>query len=57
MTDLSAPLQTHAPTSPLARALRRLSKFVKSLFGPRLNSHVDLRHANEHFLRDIGLRR
>lgn len=57
MTDLSAPLQTHAPTSPLARALRRLSTLIKSLFGPHRNSHVDLRHANEHFLRDIGLRR
>ena len=57
MTDLSAPLQTRAPTSPLARALRLPLKFVKSLFEPRPGSDVDLRHANEHFLRDIGLRR
>ncbi|MGI1662548.1 hypothetical protein ACRDNQ_09945 [Palleronia sp. KMU-117] len=57
MTDLSAPPQTQAPTSLLARALRSLSTLVKSFFGPRLNSHVDLRYANEHFLRDIGLRR
>ncbi len=57
MTDLSAPLQTPAPTSPLARALRLPLKFVKSLFEPRPGSDVDLRHANEHFLRDIGLRR
>ena len=57
MTDLSALLQTHAPTSPLARALRLPLTLVKSLFASRLNSDVDLRHANEHFLRDIGLRR
>ncbi|SDL88938.1 MULTISPECIES: hypothetical protein [Roseobacteraceae] len=57
MTDLSAPLQTQAPTSPLARALRLPLTLVKSLFWPRPNSRVDLRYANEHFLRDIGLRR
>lgn len=57
MTDLSAPRQTRAPTSPLARALRLPLTLVKALFGPRPHSDVDLRHANERFLRDIGLRR
>lgn len=57
MTDLSAPLRTRAPTSPLARALRLPLTLVKSLFGPRPASHIDLRCTNEHFLRDIGLRR
>jgi hypothetical protein len=57
MTDLSAPLQTRTPTSPLARALRLPLMLLKSLFEPRPGSDVDLRHANEHFLRDIGLRR
>ncbi len=57
MTDLSAPLRTRAPTSPLARALRLPLTLVKSLFGPRPAPHIDLRCANEHFLRDIGLRR
>jgi hypothetical protein len=57
MTDLSAPLHTQALTSPLARALRFPLTLVKSLFGRRSNSHIDLRYANEHFLRDIGLRR
>lgn len=57
MTDLLAPLQTRAPTSPLARALRLPLTLLKPLFGPRPGSDVDLRHANEHFLRDIGLRR
>jgi hypothetical protein len=57
MTDVSAPLQTRTTTSPIARALRLPLKLVKSLFAPRPGSDVDLRHANEHFLRDIGLRR
>ncbi len=57
MTDRSAPLQTRTPTSPLARALRLPLTLLKSLFAPRPGSDVDLRHANDHFLRDIGLRR
>jgi hypothetical protein len=57
MTDLSAPMQSRTAKSPLARALRLPWTLVKSIFGPRPNSDVDLRHANEHFLRDIGLRR
>lgn len=57
MTDLSAPLQNRATTSPIARALRLPLTLLKSLFAPRPGSDVDLRHANEHFLRDIGLRR
>jgi uncharacterized protein YjiS (DUF1127 family) len=57
MTDHTAPLRTRATTSPLARALRLPLMLLKSLFEPRRGSHVDLRHANEHFLRDIGLSR
>ncbi len=57
MTDLSAPLRTRAPKSLLARALRLPLTLMKSLLGRRPDSDVDLRHANEYFLRDIGLRR
>ncbi|WP_300581812.1 hypothetical protein [Marivita sp.] len=57
MTDLSAPLQSRTPKSPLARALSLPLALLKSLFGPRPGCDVDLRHANAHFLRDIGLRR
>lgn len=57
MADLSTPLRTCAPKLPLARALRLSLALVTSLFGPRPNADVDLRHADEHFLRDIGLRR
>ena len=57
MTDHSAPLQSRKLKSPLARALRLPLALVKSLFGPRPGSDVDLRHFNERFLRDIGLRR
>ncbi|MBS0126497.1 hypothetical protein [Thetidibacter halocola] len=57
MTDLSAQQQSRTAKSPLARALNLPLTLVKSLFGPRPDSDVDLRHANEHFLRDIGLRR
>lgn len=57
MTDLSAPLQPRTAKPPLARALSLPWAFVKSLFEPRPDSDVDLRHANERFLKDIGLRR
>jgi len=57
MTDHSAPLRTRATTSPLARALRLPLMLLKSLFEPRRGFDVDLRNANEHFLRDIGLSR
>lgn len=57
MTEVSTPLQTHAPTRPLARALHLPLTLLKSLFEPRPNCDVDLRDANEHFLKDIGLRR
>ncbi|WP_416881672.1 hypothetical protein [Marivita sp.] len=57
MTDLSALLQSRTPKSPLAHALSLPLALLKSLFGPRPGSDVDLRHANAHFLRDIGLRR
>ncbi|MXQ06785.1 hypothetical protein GQ651_02890 [Alphaproteobacteria bacterium GH1-50] len=57
MTDLSAPLQSGKLKSPLARILRLPLALVKSLFGPRPGSDVDLRRVNERFLRDIGLRR
>ncbi|MDX5391330.1 MAG: hypothetical protein LPK16_13345 [Rhodobacterales bacterium] len=57
MTDRSPPLQTRTPTTHLARALRLPLTLLKSLFPPRPGSDVDLRHANDHFLRDIGLRR
>ena len=57
MADLSTPLRTCAPKLPLARALRLSLALVTSLFGPRPNADVDLRYADEHFLRDIGLRR
>lgn len=57
MTDLSTPLQPHALNSPLARCLRLPVTLLKHLFRSRPSSHEDLRHANEHFLKDIGLRR
>lgn len=57
MTDHLAPLQSCKLKSPLARALRLPLSLLKSLFGPRPGSDVDLRHVNERFLRDIGLRR
>ena len=57
MTDLSAPLRTRVPTRPLARALRLPLRLLKSIFRPRTDDHLDLRHADERFLRDIGLRR
>jgi uncharacterized protein YjiS (DUF1127 family) len=57
MTDIS----THQHSLPLAwstaGALRLPSALLKFLFRSRRVARIDLRHANEHLLKDIGLSR
>ena len=57
MTDISTQQQTLAVPSLLARVVRLPLTLLKYLFRSRRKFHLDRRHANAHFLKDIGLSR
>ena len=57
MTDLSTPQQSLARTLSPVRGLRLSMTFLKHLLRSRRPSQIDFRHANDHFLKDIGLGR
>ena len=57
MTDISTQQQNLAVPSSLTRILRLPFTFLKYLFRSRRKFHLDLRLANAHLLKDIGLSR
>ena len=57
MTDISAHQPSLAFASSPTRGLRLPLTLLKHLFRSRRISKIDLRYANEHLLRDIGLSR
>ena len=57
MTDISTDQPSLAFASSPARGVRLPLTLLKHLFRSRRTSQIDLRHANEHFLKDIGLGR
>lgn len=57
MTDISTHQQSVAFTSSRARRMRLPVTLLKYLFRSRRTSQIDLRYANDHFLKDIGLTR
>ena len=57
MTDLSTERPSATPVSSLIQSLRLSLKRLKHHLRSRRQSKIDLRSANGHFLRDIGLRR
>ena len=57
MTDILTQQQPLALTSSPTRSLRLPLTLLKRLFRSRRTPQIDLRCANDHFLRDIGLDR
>lgn len=57
MTDLSPLHQSKAPAASLTYRLRLTLKRLKHHLRSRREEKIDLRSANSHFLRDVGLRR
>jgi uncharacterized protein YjiS (DUF1127 family) len=56
MTDISTQQSMSFPARP-ERGLRLPLRLLKYLFRSRRTPQIDLRYANEHLLKDIGLRR